>query len=73
MTDAQESALKNIEQIAREHFTSSVFIAEGDAVGVENPDSVSDVVMTHHGGYAAGIGLCRLAELKVYRQELPPV
>lgn len=70
MTEAQESALSQIERISREHFSAALFIAEGDAVGIENPDSKSDIVSTYHGGYATSLGLCRIAELRVYRMEL---
>lgn len=70
MTDAQKAAFTQIEQIAREHFTASLFIAEGDAEGVSNPDNCSDIECTFHGGYTSSIGLARLAELKVYKTEL---
>lgn len=70
MTNAQEDALNQIEKIAREHFSASVFIAEGDAVNVENPDNKTDVVSTYHGGYSTSVGLCRIAELKIYKTEM---
>lgn len=72
MTDAQESAFRKIQDLAREHFTASLFIAEGDVVNEpqEVADRCSDVHCVFHGGYAASIGLARLAELKVYKTQL---
>ena len=74
MTAAQQSAFDRIEEIAREHFTASLFVAEGQLEGVseELSDKSSDIVCTFHGGYVASIGLARLAELRVYKSELGP-
>lgn len=70
MTDAQEAAIKKVSEICREHFSAAVCVFEGEAVNVENPDSVADITSIYHGGYASSIGLIRIAELKVYKMEL---
>lgn len=73
MTAAQDAAIKQIREIAREHFDAAVFILQGEAVpdvGLtqEQCDRHVDVQYLYHGGYAASIGLVEMARHHIYNR-----
>lgn len=74
MTAAQESAIKRIMEISREHFEASVFVAIGDpdvdeakAEG-KDPDKCADHQYVYHGGAAASLGLLEMAKLHIWKR-----
>ena len=74
MTEAQDQAFKRVMEIAREHFTASVFIAEGDYVDPDKSQEVldqhSDIECAFHGGFAASIGLTQVGQLRIYKTHM---
>lgn len=67
LNQAQQSALDAVEKIMKEHFDSAVFMI---STSHETEDKKDVVELTYHGGYAACVGLCELAKLKIVRSEL---
>lgn len=56
MTNAQEQALKLIEEVLREHFVAGVCVVSAET----EKDDEEDIRATYHGGLAAAVGLCDL-------------
>lgn len=66
MTPAQETAIKQIEQLMREHFTAGLIVLVGDHTeGDEDHEEI--VHYQYHGGYTHGIGLAHFARDRIMR------
>lgn len=77
MTDAQIAAFKQVNEILKEHFDSSVVAVIGEVVPheeltQEQADKASDHEFAYHGGYAASIGLTELLKFKIYNTQMAP-
>lgn len=71
MTEAQKEAHHRIHELMSEHFDAGVCIlcVEGHD-GVQSTDTIK---VTHSGGCATAVGLCKFAEKWIlYRDDLTP-
>lgn len=62
MTPAQETAIRQIQEIAREHFDASVIVLSGTPSDPEQEDRACDVQYLYSGGFATTVGLMTLAQ-----------
>lgn len=73
MTQAQETAIRQIQEIMREHFDAGIVILQGEAqtdedTTQEQADKSTSIQYLFHGGYATAIGLVELAKIHVWKR-----
>lgn len=64
MTDAQQNALQQIEDLMREHFDAGVAVLRAEE---ETDDLVENSQVVWHGGFAHAIGLLEVGKKKMFK------
>lgn len=65
ITDAQQNALQQIEDLMREHFDAGIAVLRAEE---EEDDLVENTNVVWHGGFAHAVGLLLVGRKKMFKE-----